>query len=196
MENVSLDDQKTLDEARSPIIAGPIYLMDRTPKSKFIAKLEGGNYYVRVGVLRNPGGMLYMLLGGDGLPLSQTERSRLAALAKGAGVEVLENGRIPYRFGPDGRTPVIMPSILEYSPEKYAAIVPMSVEMTFKSVETARAAIDYIDQKRYVTKVSGLKLHISFKSQLGAATDEREAFESLAHRFDGKVEWLETKSTE
>ena len=195
MENVSLDDQKALSEARVPLYAGPMYLLDRKPKSQFLGQLNGGNYSVRIGVLRNPGAMLYILQSGDGLPIAQADRSRVLTLAKDAGVVVIDNGRIPYRFGPDGRTPIIMPGFLEYDPEKYAKIVPMSVEMTFKSVKTARAAIEYIDQKCYVTKVSGLKLHISFEAQLGAATDEREAFESLAHRFDGKVEWLETEST-
>ena len=141
-------------------------------------------------MLRNPGGMLYLVGGGKDKALTEKDRLRVIELAQSSGVEVLENGRIPYRFGPDGRTPVVMKTIAEYSPEEYAKIVPMEVEMTFKSSKAAKSAIDYIDQKVYSVKATGTNLSISFKAPVGAATDERQAFDSLARRFDGKVEWL------
>ena len=192
LENVSLEDQRAMNEARAPIHAGDVWLLDRTPKSKFLSSLRGEGYSVQSGVLRNPGGMLYMMRGRDKLPLSTARCSSLISLAKEAGVEVIEDNRIPYVFGPDGRTPMIMPSIIEYSPEKYAKIVPMSVEMTFKKVKLAKDAIEYIDPKNYVCKLSGLTLLITFKAPLGATIDERESFDFLAKRFDGKVEWLQS----
>jgi hypothetical protein len=190
MENFSLEDQRALNEARLRIDANSIYFFDRQKQSNFLNHILNGNYSIGIGVSYNPRGKLYVIKDEADRPLSSAKLSELRKFAKVSGIEILENGRIPYHFGPDGRTPMIMPSAWEHSEENSRKIVPMTINLNFESPESAKTSIMYIDQKNYSSKQTGHQVQVSFKAPHGAALDEMESFQFLAKRFGGKFESL------
>ena len=189
-ENFSLEDQKAFNGGIHVTFADAVYILDSVPKSKFLMNLAQVYFSAKMCPLSNPGGMLYVVTERNRKPLTQKDRVLLADIARKAGVDVLENGRIPFRFGPDHITPIVMHSIITYAPEESAKVVHMSVDLQFKSTATAKEAVLYTDAKTYTAKVIGTKLHISFDSPKGAYDDDRESFDRIAKKFDGKVDSL------
>ena len=187
-ENFSLEDQKAFNSGIHVTYAGAVYILDSIPKSKFLANLAQVYFSAKTCPLRNPGGMLYVVTDRNRKPLTQKDRVLLADIAWKAGVHVLENGRIPFRFGPDHITPIVMHSIMTYAPEESAKVVHILGDMKFSSAATAKEAVLYMDAKTYTAKVIGTKLHISFDSPKGAYDNDRESFDRIANRFGAKVE--------
>jgi hypothetical protein len=141
--------------------------------------------------LRNPGGVVLFLPGG-GPPLEMSQRAFVDGLAKRHGVEVLKDGLIPFRRGPDGRTPIVTKNARMFLPQENNIPATIMTEMTFPSLEAAREASRYIDRKAYQVKIAptrkGAVLQASVNMPQGGGSDEEVAFGHLAKRFRGRVE--------
>lgn len=193
---MTLEEQKAFDRGTYALVVGAVYIWDSTPETPFFKNFPVEGWSFRTTLLRNPGGMIYVVKKRNGNVLSDADRTLLAQMAKEANVDILPDGRIPYRFGPDHRTPIVMASNMEYIPESYAKVVPISVFLSFKDAKTAKLAAEYVDASTYKATAKGSKLSLSFKAPLGSVTDEQDAFIRLAERFGGKFEWSEASREE
>lgn len=184
MQPMSLEEEAALDQGKfrlDPIATSFLVPLGRT---NVLAKLAERECLVKTAVLRNPGAMLVTVYAPDGTALSTGQQLAASAFAKGEGLTLL-NGRIPYRFGPDGQTPILMRNAMTYLPASEAQIVPMNASLRFKDERTAQQAAKYLDSAAFQVKCNGQLLVVEFEGPVGSATDETVAFESFANRWGG-----------
>lgn len=193
IEQMSLEELKAFDEGTHFRDKNAVYMIDMQPKRPFPSGLVEDIWHFKVGLLRNPGGMLYIVKEHNSKTLTESDRSQLAKIALNAGVTILPDGRIPYRFGPDRVTPLVMPSLMsyEYYSDHDAKVVPMSAKLSFSDAKTAKSAAEYLDLKAFKPTIRGATLEVEFKAPLAAAIDEGDVFGRLARRFKGKYEYID-----
>jgi hypothetical protein len=122
-------------------------------------------------------------------PLTSTDREEIEVWASKHGAKVIHSGKLPIRYGPDGRTPLVMPSQMHYIPESENEKVQAITVLSFKSPQDAQEAAKYIDQTSYTVKVRGRTLSAAGHIPRGSLSEELEAFSPVAKKFGGEVEY-------
>lgn len=153
------------------------------------------NLYCQWGYLRNPGGGICIFPGDGNPPLNASERKAVEALAQNQGLRRVTNLRTLIRFGPDGRTPLVMRGAGVVSDTR-DPLVPLQVFLAFPTAKQAREASRYIDRKGYQVLVDGPHLTAVCKIPRSQAILESRGFDGLAARFGGKVDSYQTTEKE
>ncbi|MBS1700259.1 MAG: hypothetical protein JST12_01240 [Armatimonadetes bacterium] len=183
--NFSVEEQVALDQGRELRIPNSIYLFDPTLRAGLLQILASHGYSASTGYVRNPGGSLFVVTKHAGVPLGEADFSYIRKILRTSSAQILEDKQIPYRFGPDGHTLMVVPIRHTYAPEKYAEVVHMTVQLSFKNTDAAKKAAQYIDRQSYSVSVNGSAMAISFDAPFGAMMDEQDEFERLASQFGG-----------
>ncbi|RYG37399.1 hypothetical protein EON81_06840 [bacterium] len=165
--------------------------------SDFFKAVGKGGYRVNWTLLRNPAKALYVFKGKKSDSVTAGERREFEALAAQYKATVL-TGKLPMALGPDGRTPMVMPSrtIVATRPDDQRS--DFRLTLAFSKLAVAQEASKYIDRKGYSVTVrsNGDSAEVEAVPLTADTTssDEREAFYPLAQRFKGEVwvGWTET----
>lgn len=193
LRNLSPAQDQVLQSGRYPILPSDKVILQwmSRPDLSVALTLSQKGYYVDIGSLRNPGAYVYMVRSRNGNPLEKQDITELEALVKSEKDLVWVPGKIPMKLGPDARTPLVMKSISTYAPEKFNKPVPITTSLLFARREDALKAAEYIDKGSYKVQVKDKRLRATCTAPNGANTEEWEAFEPLALKFGGKVEYVE-----
>lgn len=191
MGNVSFVDQKSLEEGTYVLTHAETYAFDQSKDHLLGGKLCAQGFDIRMASLRNPGGMLIIVDSRHRKPLAQSDILEISKVVTDAGAKFYGT-KIPYRYGPDRKTPIAMSSVVTYEPGSAAKIIPMTATINFSSSQHANGIRDYVDPNTYHVKVHGTSAVVTFKAQEGSAADEALLFQFIAGRLGGKFESIGT----
>ena len=192
MGNVSFGDQKSLDEGTYAMSHAETYAFDKSKDNKIMGKLCAQGFDIRTACLRNPGGMLIIIDSRYRKPLDPSDTLVITKVVNDAGAKFYGT-KIPYRYGPDRKTPIAMRSVVNYQPESEAKMIPMTAKLKFHSAKEANALRDYVDPATYDVKAHGSSAEITFNAQKGSVSDESMLFQFIAGRLGGKFESIGTE---
>lgn len=134
-----------------------------------------------------------MEISGDkGIRLSKEVREKLIEAAIKGGNSPLLDGKIPYRFGPDGKTPIVMKPTTIVLDGADAKDVTTTVHMKFKTSEDAKTASKYIDPATYKVEQKGRLLEATLTVPDALGVELWDAFSKLAKKMNGEVESVGT----
>jgi len=160
---------------------------DLTPRLvKFL--IEKG-YSYDAAYLRNPGVYACVVRRNPyGQTLNEGDVDTLTSYATQNGDQVSTTLRAQVRYGPDGKTPMILQDEMKYSPEDPKAMGEIIVTLTLPSQALAAEAAHYIAPP-YKTRIehdkTAWRLIAEIHEDTRKDTDEIPAFEALAKRFGG-----------
>ena len=187
MRMLGAPEMTALSAGTYPMPPDAVLVVDPTHRTLFTRGLHDLVLEIEMGAACNPGAFVYVVHGPPLRPLTARDRNEIGRIARAAGAAVM--ARLPVRYGPDGRTPMVMRPVEKYEPKLPS---DAEVHLTFPDLKTARAAASYIDKAYRVTtgkEGKGAFLNAAIRIPYGAVLDEQEAFAPLAARFGGKVAW-------
>ena len=191
MQNLNPADQTALQEGRYRVDPGTAILTNRIePEGKglgiALALCEQG-FNTDMAPMRNPGALVLLVKSRQNKPLSSADRTVVQQLATQFSSTVHSRG-LPMKFGPDGRTPLVMKNVMTYSPSPENRPTEIQTILAFPSAKEAKQAAKYIDPGSYTIQMARNTLKATCIAPQGAANDEWAAFEQVAGKFGGKVE--------
>lgn len=150
---------------------------------------------VDTGVLRNPGVQVLMFHAPKPGVSREDARTWISDFAAKKGGKLLDGLRVPLRVGPDGVTPMAMKNPFEMEPKPQGVPITVRIALSFPSKEKALEALKYIDTDGYAATYAKLKgdkpgIFAATVIPAAAAADEFKAFEPIAKKFGGTVEWV------
>lgn len=164
-----------------------LYLLVDTFDATLLEMMEKERTFSRIVNLSNPPGQLMETSGDKGIRLSKEVREKLIEAAIKGGNTPLPDGKIPYRFGPDGKTPMVMkPNILAAQGPNSKA-VDITVHLEFQTTEAASTASKYISSSDFKVEQKGRLVEASLKAPDGLSVLLWDEFSRLAKKLNGEV---------
>lgn len=157
------------------------------PRPSFlrVPQLSRQGYSIVVAPLRNPG-TIFVFQARGGYPLKPEDRAHIQLMAVELGGTIVD-GAIPYHFGPDGKTQIIMRKGERYGGGSGAVLVDFRAFFTFSRTKDALVAVKYIDASDYIVTPNGPKLEVLVQIPDDEVAEDKGLFQALARQLGGKV---------
>lgn len=189
----SLGNDSLFDQPGYVVPAGAVLatvtLAHQDRAMRLSVELSQGGFSSDVTSLRNPGVAALVVKSHIGKMLTSAERVRIQKLASGHGMKLERSGKVPLRYGPDGKTPMLMRCTSAYAVVHFDKIGPLKARLTFPDAESARSAARYVDSW-FGLKVDGKALELTYPAISGYGPSELAVLKPLAQRFGGTVDWV------
>ncbi|MEQ1933818.1 MAG: hypothetical protein ABL962_08065 [Fimbriimonadaceae bacterium] len=165
----------------------PTQVLAVFPRPSFlrVPQFSKQGYSIVVAPLRNPG-TVFVFQARGGYPLKPEDRAHIQLMAVELGGTMVD-GAIPYHYGPDGKTQIIMRKGERYGGGSGAALVDFRVSFTFSRTKDALVAVKYIDASDYILTPAGPNLEVLVRIPEDEVAEEKGLFQALARQLGGKV---------
>ncbi|MGV3614473.1 MAG: hypothetical protein ACO1SV_03975 [Fimbriimonas sp.] len=194
-------EEHALQAGTHPLPPDGIVVLTKSRSSDFEGFMRGltdAGISQEVGDLRNPGAIVFLLPGRKQPPLTLLQRATVETLAVRHKMRIVEGGRIPVRFGPDGRTPMVQ-RYVDWTKRGAIPLATVTIPLRFPDLATAKEARRYIDPQGYKVRLvpegKGVTLYATCSAPEDDANEELTGFEPLAARFGIKADTVETRTT-